>query len=311
MSEITNLIKSIKKTINRKNELIKNLKKMIIIAKEYKHDNAINWANCELNGYDDKESIPPYRKINIFVFKHSSPFIPERQYKKWDFFAKPIKEVIENSKRDISTYESTNIWGTPLTIYIEKKEFLDIIDGVKRKIKDYISIISKDPDNIKADHNFIVDENYREYQKKLHSEKSDILGGKFGIFLENEKEKNIFLKNISCLLKFEYEKDYKFCLILMGAILEFLLIKYCKNNNISPEPFNNRKGKNFVNYLESAIKNNIFGEKLRWEIVQSHLRNFRNYIHILKEIEEPEIDENWYNTMKPIFEVLYNKFKSL
>ncbi len=100
-------------------------------------------------------------------------------------------------------------------------------------------------------------------------------------------------------------------MVLMGAILEFLLVRYCKNNNIPPEPYNNRKGETFANYIESAIKNDIFGEKKRWEIVQSHLRDFRNYIHILKEIQSTEIDEKWYETIKPVFEVLYNKFKSI
>lgn len=96
----------------------------------------------------------------------------------------------------------------------------------------------------------------------------------------------------------------------MGAILEFLLIRYCENNNISPEPYNSRKGKGFANYIESAIKYDIFSEKRRWEIVQSHLRDFRNYIHILKEINSIQLDEKWYETIKPVFEVLYNKCKS-
>lgn len=75
------------------------------------------------------------------------------------------------------------------------------------------------------------------------------------------------------------------------------------------EPFNNLKGETFANYIEFAIKNDIFGEKLSWVIVQSHLRGSRNYIHILKEIQSPEIDERWYKTIKPLFEVLYNKYK--
>ena len=309
MSNVPDLINSIKNSINRKDQLIKNLHKIIEIAENYEHDNAINWINWELNGYDDKESIPHYRKINIFVHKHSSPFVAEKKYNKSEYFSKPIKEVIDNSKKDLSTYNTTNIWGTPLTNYIQKSEFLDLIEGIKRKVKEYISKILKDPDDIEADFSFIVEESYREYQSKLKQEKFDLLLGKFDLYLKDEKEKDIFSKNLGSLLKFEYDRNYKFCMILMGAILEFLLVKYCRNYNIPSEPFNNRKGDKFANYIESAIKNDIFGEKLRWVIVQSHLRGFRNYIHILKEIQSTEIDEKWYETIKPVFEVLYNKFK--
>jgi len=310
VSNIPDLIKFIKNSVNRKNQLIKNLQKIIEIEENYEHDNAINWANWELNGYVDKESIPHYRKINIFVQKHSSSFIAERKYEKSEYFSKPIKEVIENSKKDLSTYNTTNIWGTPLTHYIQKSEFLEIIEGVKRKIKEYISKILKDPDDIEADFSFIVEESYREYQSKLKQEKFDLLLGKLDLYLKDEKEKDIFSKNLSTLLKFEYDRNYKFCMILMGAILEFLLVRYCRNNDIPSEPYKNRKGDTFANYIEAAIKNDIFGEKMRWVIVQSHLRNFRNFIHILKEIRSTEIDENWYDTIKPVFEVLYNKFKN-
>ncbi len=189
MSSIPDLIKSIKNTINRKGQLIKNLQKIIEIGENYEHDNAINWANWELNGYDDKESIPHYRKINISVRKHSSSFVTERKYKKSEYFSKPIKEVIDNSKKDLSTYNTTNIWVTPLTNYIKKSEFLDIIEGVKRKIKEYISKILKDPADIEADFSFIVEESYREYQSKLKQEKLDILLGKLDLYLKDEKEK--------------------------------------------------------------------------------------------------------------------------
>ncbi len=49
---------------------------------------------------------------------------------------------------------------------------------------------------------------------------------------------------------------------------------------------------------------------MRWKIVQSHLRDFRNYIHISKEVKSVEIDEKWYESIKPVFEVLNNHFKN-
>ena len=53
----------------------------------------------------------------------------------------------------------------------------------------------------------------------------------------------------------------------------------------------------------------IFNQKKRWEIVQNHLRDFRNYVHINKEVKEELIDKSWYATMKPVFESLYENFK--
>lgn len=306
---VKDLIKNIKNTINRKDYLVKNLQKVLEIAKKENHRNVIYWVNWELNGYEDIESIPHYRIIKINEYKHPSTFIGERRYEKTDYFTKPIKEVIDNSKKEIFTYNSTNIWGTLLTLSINKSEFLEIIDGVKRKIKEYISMVIKDAKSIDAEFSFIKSQNFKEYKRKLEKEEFDIILGKLSSYLNDEKEKQIFLKNIKTLLRFEYEHNYKFSMILMGAIIEFLLIRYCENHNIKPEPFNNQKNNGFANYVEAAIKNDIFGEKMSWKLVQSHLREFRNYIHIQKEVKSIEIDEKWYETIKPHFEALYKHFK--
>ena len=303
------LIKSIKKTINRKDCLIRNLENVYKIAKKNNHKNVIYWINWELNEYEDIESIPHYRQINIEVYKHSSPFFGERKYVQIDYYKKSIKEAIVKSKEEKFSYDSTNIWGTPLTLSINKSEFLEIIDGVKRKIKEYISMVIKDPKLIEAEFSFIKSESFKEYKSKLEQEENDIILGKLSSYLEDKREERIFLKNIKILLRFEYEHNYKFAMILMGTILEFLLLRYCKNHEIGPESYNNRISNSFANYLEAAIKKEIFGEKMRWKLVQSHLRNFRNYIHIQKEITSTEIDEKWYATIKPVFEVLYGKFK--
>ncbi len=307
---IKELIKEIKNTINQKSYLVKNLQIVLEIAKKENHRNVIYWVNWELNGYEDIESIPHYRHIKINVYKHASDFFGERRYEETDYFTKPLKEVINNSKKKIFTYNSTNIWGTLLTLSINKSEFLEIIDGVKRKIKEYISMVIKDLKSIDAEFSFIKSENFKEYKSKLEKEEHDIIHRMLSSYLNDEREEQIFLKNIKTLLRFEYEHNYKFSMILMGAIIEFLLIRYCENHNIEPEPINNRKSNGFANYVEAAIKNDIFGEKMRWKLVQSHLREFRNYIHIQKEVMSIEIDEKWYETIKPVFEVLYNHFKS-
>ena len=306
---VKELIKNIKKTINRKDYSVKNLQNVLEIAKKENHRNVIYWVNWELNGYEDIESIPHYRVIKINGYKHPSTFIGERRYEKTDYFTKPIKEVVDNSKKEIFTYNSTNIWGTLLTLSINKSEFLEIIDGVKRKTQEYISMVIKDAKSINAEFSFIKSQNFKEYKNKLEKEELDIMLGMLSSYLNDEREKQIFLKNIKTLLRFEYEHNYKYSMILMGAIIEFLLIRYCENHNIEPEPFSNRKGNAFANYVEAAIKNDIFWEKMSWKLVQTHLREFRNYIHIQKEVMNKEIDEKWYKIIKPVFEDLYKHFK--
>ena len=190
------LIKNIKKNINRKDYLVKNLQNVLEIAKKENHRNVIYWVNWELNGYEDIESIPHYRIIKINEYKHPSSFIGERRYEKTDYFTKPIKEIIDNSKKEIFTYNSTNIWGTLLTLSINKSEFLEIIDGVKRKIKEYISMVIKDAKSIDAEFSFIKSQNFKEYKNKLEKEELDITLGTLSSYLNDEKEEQIFLKNI-------------------------------------------------------------------------------------------------------------------
>lgn len=95
-------------------------------------------------------------------------------------------------------------------------------------------------------------------------------------------------------------------MIAMGSIIEFLLVRYCKDHSIRPESFirddgTTQSGNKYSNYIQAAIKNDLFGQKKSWYIVQNNLRSFRNYVHISKEIEEEEIDIRWYQAIEPIF----------
>jgi len=133
---------------------------------------------------------------------------------------------------------------------------------------------------------------------------------------KNDGEKEILKRNIKSLKLFEYFEDYKYCMVAMGSIIEFLLIRYCKSNKISPESFTDHLGntlpankKQFANYVQAAIKNNILNQKYSWFIVQNNLRNFRNYVHIRKEVKEEQIDIKWYESIKPAFEKIVESFK--
>jgi hypothetical protein len=128
-------------------------------------------------------------------------------------------------------------------------------------------------------------------------------------FFYNNNEKGVFKNNLKSLETFKLVKDYKYCMIAMGSILEFLLVRYCKDQSIRPEVFirddrTTQSGNKFSNYIQAAIKHDLFGQKKSWYIVQNNLRSFRNYVHISKENKEEKIDKGWYQAIVPIFDKL-------
>lgn len=46
----------------------------------------------------------------------------------------------------------------------------------------------------------------------------------------NDEEKEIFKKNMNSLQFFESIGDFKYCMVAMGSIIEFLLKRYCKES---------------------------------------------------------------------------------
>lgn len=134
--------------------------------------------------------------------------------------------------------------------------------------------------------------------------------------LENEKEEKVLEENLKSLYIFEDILDYKYCMVAMGSIIEFLLIQYCNKYKIAPEPFTSpnvnvvpARKKLFCNYIQSAIKNYILGQKSSWYLIQNNLRNFRNYILLSKEIREEELDHDWYISTKGVYDRVIRNFK--
>jgi len=76
---------------------------------------------------------------------------------------------------------------------------------------------------------------------------------------ENDREKEIFKENINSLRKFEFIEEYKYILVAISSILEFLLIRCYENHNIQP------KNNNFYDYIDIAINNNLFFRKKKWQ----------------------------------------------
>ncbi|MFX1310056.1 MAG: hypothetical protein ACFE8C_10200 [Promethearchaeota archaeon] len=134
--------------------------------------------------------------------------------------------------------------------------------------------------------------------------------------IKDENEKTILEKNFKSLFVSEKIHDYKYSMIMMGSIIEFLLVRYCNNNIIDLEPYINPNGnitpankKHFCNYIQSAIKYDILGQKNSWYLIQNNLRNFRNYVHISKEVKEEPIDYDWYLATKSVFDRIIRNFK--
>jgi len=131
-------------------------------------------------------------------------------------------------------------------------------------------------------------------------------------FFEKDKEKKIFEENMISLRYFEYVENYKYCLISMGAILEFLIIRYSKMNNLDPVDINGKivkdKDAKFYHYTQTLINNDTLNQKKSWIYVQNHIRDFRNYIHIIKEMNEEKIDKTWYNNAKLIYKKILKGF---
>jgi len=258
---------------------------------------------------------------------------------------KPLLELIKLSNEE---YGLMDLISQLPKIPIEKDLKLEIISEVDRLLKEFERFNQEFKPSYKNENNemqkFLLDNEYlSKYQTHLsilsnalniweeriindlkisnntnsllstnnfENRLKEILNNSLDSYLRNKKERNTLQNMCFSLLITEIFQSYNISLILMGSIIEFLLERYCKSKNIPPEPFNGSHGNRFANYIESAIKNNIFEEKRRWEIVQSHLRDFRNYIHISKAVKSEEIDKKWYETIKPIYEALINKFSS-
>ncbi len=172
--KIGEIINSIEGNIDDTTQLLHILNNLISIAQINDHLGIFAWASWELNGYKDREALPSYRNIDTNVHKDPSSWVSEREYKETIAYLKPISEVLNNSRSEWVKYETTNIWGTPLTYYIHKSQFSKILKGVIKKIKEYLFKVKRDLQAFQIDLSFIENKQYKEYQAKLLKEKSDI-----------------------------------------------------------------------------------------------------------------------------------------
>lgn len=123
--------------------------------------------------------------------------------------------------------------------------------------------------------------------------------------LRGKKEIEIFKSNLISFYYFDFIHNYKYSIIAMGSIIEFLLFRSYSELEENPN-----KKSNFHQLCEWAIEENFINQKKRWQIIQSHLRDFRNYVHIDKEVKSDDLDFEWYQTIKPVFEKILILFST-
>ena len=299
------LIKRIGRSINRKKKLPKNLKRVIDLATIYDHEEVKDWAFSELNGYDEEEIVPHYRLVNITTRKVETFFIPERIYEKNDSITEDIEEVIKASKEFVVHRKKENFWGTPLIQSISQEDLLGIIQAVTDIVREYTSKVNLDPRDVTIDLGYEIgmDEDTQYAEAMLDEEIAEIEKGKFSLYIKNEREQEVFINNLTALVNFVVNEDVKFIMIEMGSLIEFLLDKHLQLQEVIP------KRLSFHDMLSIAIRENIFGEQKSWEYIDSHLRDFRNYVHIQKEVANKDIDITWYESISPIFSKIYGKFE--
>ena len=73
--ETKEILQSIEKSIKNKNQIVRNLKSLIEVAKIHNLISVFEWAHWELYGYKEIESIPQYRKLDVKAHKLASPWV--------------------------------------------------------------------------------------------------------------------------------------------------------------------------------------------------------------------------------------------
>ncbi len=87
------------------------------------------------------------------------------------------------SENEFSKYNTTNIWGFPLTYFIYKSEFYKILNGVIGGVKEIMFKIKRDLNAVPIDLSFIENDAYREYKSKLRNKLFKISQGCFDNYL--------------------------------------------------------------------------------------------------------------------------------
>ncbi len=278
---------NLKRSLKRAKRYLKIVKRFLSQRNKFfnKKLGDIDWLKAN--------SIKMQKEMNLLGFAIEPYTVSEKWRKKWG--EEKISSYVSIFPYILELYRLIGVhYGMEQTEQM-RDDLLKYIQDVKERIEDHI-----------------VDKEISASKKKeIDDIKITLQSTNIKDYIKNDKEFKILYNSMNSSIEFDKINNYKYSIIAMGSVLEILIQKYCIKNGISPEPFNGRRGNAFANFLEAAIKNNIFGESKRWQIVQDCLRDFRNYVHIGKEIKSVEIDHNWHKTMKLIYNALIEQFKTM
>lgn len=136
-------------------------------------------------------------------------------------------------------------------------------------------------------------------------------------------QKRILLEEYNELQKDIQQGSWKNACIKIGVILEYLLIKWLQNKDLFPSQIINNKNVKkwkdvkFHQMIEFYMNNSRtyadeIGTYTDWNLVKNILKDYRNYIHLLKYEERVKkgdfLRKKEFDRIYPIFQEILKKF---
>ncbi len=141
--------------------MVKNLQSLIQLASLCNHQEVVDWVHLELNGYENKEQIPRYRKVSVLqtsqkrkqvksIWGKPRKKLVESQKDTWGKFDQPIRDILNvlDEGDDTSFWSEKRPTGLIDEWEVRKNNLENIITGLKAVMREYLSKVQKDPENV-------------------------------------------------------------------------------------------------------------------------------------------------------------------
>ncbi len=118
--------------------------------------------------------------------------------------------------------------------------------------------------------------------------------------------KQELLKEHHMVYKLKQMGEYKDAIIKMGSIVEYVISEWLKRNS-HPNP---KKFENKLNKLEHLSKSSLTGSitPTEWRIVNSIIRDYRNFIHLQKYFDDRIVlNESDFLQLEPIYKKILHE----
>jgi len=251
------------------------LRKALIIAKKVADDDFITWIKKELNGYENKEDLPDYRKVNgEFKIQQASGLVPFNfeSVQEAEFFS--IKNIFSPASEIENLFNDTNgngILENPIPPSIKNKilkftggfepvyilnpsELFGIIEAVKNIVLDWIL-------NLESEGIFGEDLDFTK------EEKESVKNITFNInHIENSQIQNDANNSIQVMYRQEFDLE---------KLREFINEIKSSLNNLEVS----ENDKNELNSEVNTIESQINSPKPKHSIIRESLKTIR---HILE-----------------------------